>query len=138
MKLAPLLCRWFAMHLLVIPTGIECIEVTEHFSFCRGNAIKYLWRAGAKGNLVEDLRKAVWYIEREIANIEAERSVKPAAETPAFFGGGTLGWPDEGPKEAGTVVQNKPYIHVQPPLTDKYGPPGPHGKERDMKPGFGQ
>lgn len=54
--------------------GIECIEVVEHFDFCRGNAIKYLWRAGSKGDVVEDLKKAVWYIEREIQSIEKKRS----------------------------------------------------------------
>lgn len=54
--------------------GIECIDALEAAlgadgvaAFCRGNAIKYLWRAGAKGDLVEDLRKAAWYINREIA-----------------------------------------------------------------------
>lgn len=54
--------------------GIECIEVVQHFAFCRGNAIKYLWRAGAKegSDEVQDLRKAIWYIEREIAMIEAQ------------------------------------------------------------------
>lgn len=60
-------------HYLALP-GVECIEVTEHFSFLRGNAIKYLWRAGSKGDAVTDLRKARWYIDREIANLtEAER-----------------------------------------------------------------
>lgn len=54
--------------------GIECIDVVEELSFLRGNAIKYLWRAGAKGDLVQDLRKAIWYIEREIANAEARSS----------------------------------------------------------------
>lgn len=49
------------------PSGIECIQVTEHMSFNVGNAIKYLWRADEKGNALEDLRKAKWYIEREIA-----------------------------------------------------------------------
>lgn len=53
------------------PSGIECIQVTEHMTFCRGNAIKYLWRAGEKGDAVEDLRKSIWYIEREIARLEA-------------------------------------------------------------------
>ena len=48
------------------PSGIECIQVTEHMSFCVGNAIKYLWRADEKGNAIEDLEKASWYIEREI------------------------------------------------------------------------
>jgi hypothetical protein len=51
------------------PSGIECIEITEHLNFCVGNAIKYLWRAGLKGEQVEDLRKARWYIDREIARI---------------------------------------------------------------------
>ena len=51
------------------PSGIECIEITEHMNFCVGNAIKYLWRAGLKGAQVEDLRKARWYIDREIARI---------------------------------------------------------------------
>ena len=51
------------------PSGVECIEVTEHLNFCIGNAIKYLWRAGLKGEQVEDLRKARWYIDREIARI---------------------------------------------------------------------
>lgn len=52
------------------PSGIECIEVTEHMSFCLGNAIKYIWRAGLKNdNAVEDLSKAVWYLEREISRI---------------------------------------------------------------------
>lgn len=53
--------------------GIECIDVVEHFDFLRGNAIKYLWRAGAKGDTVTDLRKARWYIDREIANLEREQ-----------------------------------------------------------------
>lgn len=51
------------------PSGVECIQVAEHLNFCRGNAIKYIWRAGEKGDAVEDLRKAVWYLEREIARL---------------------------------------------------------------------
>ena len=51
------------------PSGVECIEITEHINFCVGNAIKYLWRAGLKGEQVEDLHKARWYIDREIARI---------------------------------------------------------------------
>lgn len=52
--------------------GIECIEVTQHFDFLRGNAIKYLWRAGLKGDdtkTVEDLKKAIWYVQREIDSL---------------------------------------------------------------------
>ena len=48
------------------PSGIEAIEITECFNFCMGNAIKYIWRAGGKADAIEDLRKAVWYLEREI------------------------------------------------------------------------
>jgi hypothetical protein len=53
------------------PSGIECIDVVEHMGFCLGNAIKYIWRADLKGDAIEDLRKARWYIEREIARREA-------------------------------------------------------------------
>jgi hypothetical protein len=50
--------------------GIECIQVTEQFNFNKGNAIKYVWRSGEKGNEVEDLKKAKWYIDREIEGLE--------------------------------------------------------------------
>ncbi len=57
-------------HYTAHPSGVECITITEHMNFCRGNAVKYIWRAGLKGDsAVEDLRKAVWYLEREIARI---------------------------------------------------------------------
>lgn len=51
------------------PSGIECITVTEHYNFNIGNAIKYLWRAGLKGQQLEDLRKARWYVDREIQRL---------------------------------------------------------------------
>lgn len=51
--------------------GIECIEVVERLSFNIGNAIKYLWRAGEKGNKAEDLRKAAWYLQRETNRVWA-------------------------------------------------------------------
>jgi hypothetical protein len=47
------------------PSGVECITVVEHLSYNLGNAIAYLWRAPHKGNLQEDLDKAIWYIKRE-------------------------------------------------------------------------
>lgn len=55
------------------PSGVECITVTEHMNFCRGNAVKYIWRAGEKGDAVEDLRKAVWYLQREIERIKRKK-----------------------------------------------------------------
>ena len=50
--------------------AIECIDVTQHMNFTRGNAMKYLWRAGAKGEPIQDLEKALWYIEREIQSLK--------------------------------------------------------------------
>lgn len=52
------------------PSGIECIKITRHHCFSIGNAIKYLWRAGLKDDSslsskekeIEDLEKAIWYI----------------------------------------------------------------------------
>lgn len=54
-------------HYTAHPSGIECIQITEHMGFCLGNAVKYIWRAGLKSDATQDLQKAVWYIEREIA-----------------------------------------------------------------------
>ena len=55
--------------------GMEAIDVIEAFfpgSFHLGNAFKYIARAGKKGNAVEDLHKAAWYVSREISRLEAE------------------------------------------------------------------
>lgn len=53
------------------PSGVECIQITEHMNFCLGNAVKYIWRAGLKdGNSSgQDLEKAIWYINREIERL---------------------------------------------------------------------
>jgi hypothetical protein len=48
------------------PSGVECITVTEHMGFNLGNAVKYIWRADLKADALEDLRKAAWYVNREI------------------------------------------------------------------------
>jgi hypothetical protein len=52
------------------PSGVECITVTEHMGFNLGNALKYIWRADEKGSALEDLRKARWYVDREIQRRE--------------------------------------------------------------------
>jgi len=56
--------------------GIETIDFIEakNLNFHLGNAAKYISRAGYKlgADPVEDLRKAIWYIEREIARRVAE------------------------------------------------------------------
>ena len=62
------------------PSGIECIEITRHYPFNVGNAIKYLWRAGLKKDAslsdkqkeIEDLNKAIWYIKDRIKDLSAE------------------------------------------------------------------
>ena len=52
---------------------VEVITITENLNFCRGNAVKYICRAGAKNPdlEVQDLQKALWYLEREIARLRA-------------------------------------------------------------------
>jgi len=54
------------------PSGIECITITEHMSFCLGNAVKYLWRSHEQPPplRLQDLRKARWYVDREIQRVE--------------------------------------------------------------------
>lgn len=51
------------------PSGVECITVVEHMNFCLGNAMKYIWRAGEKGDAKEDIKKAIWYLNRELERI---------------------------------------------------------------------
>lgn len=62
-------------HYISDPSGIECIQIVRHRNFNIGNAIKYLWRAGLKdGNSdIQDLRKAVWYIQDEIERLQTQK-----------------------------------------------------------------
>lgn len=63
------------------PSGIECIEIARHYCFSIGNAFKYLWRAGLKKDNglkdidkeIEDLEKAIWYINDRIKQLEKMR-----------------------------------------------------------------
>ena len=57
----------YPKHYTSHPSGVECITITEHMGFNLGNSLKYIWRADLKGDAIEDLEKAKWYIEREIA-----------------------------------------------------------------------
>lgn len=60
------------------PSGVECIEITEHMNFNLGNAIKYIWRAGLKDEYPEeDLKKALWYLDREIKRLTKLNEGKP-------------------------------------------------------------
>jgi len=57
-------------HYTWLPNGLEVIDITKYFSFVRGNAIKYLMRASHKGSELEDLRKARWYLDLDIKQLE--------------------------------------------------------------------
>lgn len=54
------------------PSGVEAIDVIEHMPFNVGTAVKYLWRLGLKDDPIQELKKARWYIDREITKRERE------------------------------------------------------------------
>lgn len=58
--------------------GIEVIDLTEQMNFNRGNAVKYIARAGLKDpdREVEDLQKARWYLDREIARMTVPGAIE--------------------------------------------------------------
>lgn len=62
------------------PSGVECLQITEHMGFCLGNAIKYIWRADLKHDAIEDLKKAQFYLAREIARREKASVYSPVAK----------------------------------------------------------
>jgi len=47
------------------PSGVETVRLTEHLSAMIGSAVKYVWRRGLKGPIVQDLEKAAWCFRRE-------------------------------------------------------------------------
>jgi hypothetical protein len=61
------------LHYTSHPSGVECITITEHFNFCLGNAIKYIWRSDEKDDPLQDLKKARWYLDREIQRLESNQ-----------------------------------------------------------------
>lgn len=58
-------------HYTGLKCGVEVIDITEGMGFCLGNVIKYVLRCDLKGNAVQDLMKARWYLDREITRREA-------------------------------------------------------------------
>lgn len=54
------------------PSGVECITVARHMGFNLGNVMKYIWRSDHKGSTLEDLKKARFYLDDEIARIEGK------------------------------------------------------------------
>lgn len=61
------------------PSGVECIDVVQHMNFNLGNAVKYIWRCDEKGNPIQDLEKAIFYLKQEIKR-------RKATMPPRFYG----------------------------------------------------
>lgn len=61
--------------------SIEVITVIEDWdlNFCLGNAVKYIARSKHKGSELEDLKKAAWYLDREIKRLEATKFLNSKA-----------------------------------------------------------
>jgi len=62
------------------PSGVECIEVAEWWSFNLGSVLKYIWRWQDKGG-IEDLEKALWYLNREIERAKKNGASMPRMQT---------------------------------------------------------
>jgi Protein of unknwon function (DUF3310) len=61
-------------HYTAHPSGVECVDIAEYMTFNVGNAVKYLWRSGLKTkDPIEDLKKAAWYIQREIERLTKKK-----------------------------------------------------------------
>ena len=67
------------------PSGVECSTIIRHMIHNRGAAIKYIWRAGEKdpAKEIEDLKKAIWFLQDEIARLESETASKAPADAAA-------------------------------------------------------
>ncbi|ACY35904.1 hypothetical protein CMP1-08 [Clavibacter phage CMP1] len=89
--------------------GVEVIDLTEQLTFNTGNAVKYLSRAGRKSaDPIEDLRKARWYVDREILRIEKQNGTQPDSDSSV---GSTEEETDSGerrPARAGGQVELSP------------------------------
>ncbi|MGV9693351.1 DUF3310 domain-containing protein [Streptomyces sp. NPDC003444] len=58
-------------HYTWLPNGVEVIDITSHFNFALGNALKYIMRSEHKNDALEDLKKARWYLDYEIKQRES-------------------------------------------------------------------
>lgn len=75
------------------PAGIECIDIIRHYTCDIANAIKYLWRAGLKPEQgisdrdkeIEDLKKALWYIDDYRRNCAGETCAEVARGDMMYF-----------------------------------------------------
>ncbi|MBT9132070.1 MAG: hypothetical protein DDT33_00580 [Firmicutes bacterium] len=71
--------------------NIEVIDYIEDQQFCYhlGNAVDYISRAKHKGHMVNDLRKAIWFISRKIEGEENDHSTRVPKKTTRFDPKGT-------------------------------------------------
>lgn len=53
-------------HYTTHPSGVQCIEISQHLSGCLAQAFQYVWRCGQKDDPAQELNKALWFIEREL------------------------------------------------------------------------
>lgn len=75
-------------------SGVECIDVVRHLPFAQGNAMKYVWRAGHKDDIKQDLDKALWYVNDCIA----QKSAVPIIDSPV---------------ETNLLTEHRKYLHEQ-------------------------
>jgi len=91
------------------PSGIECIDITKHMNFCLGNVFKYCWRADLKADAIEDLRKARFYLDAEIARREkAQQEVERARELSGEFFDGDWAFRE------GRSLDDNPFGRLEP------------------------
>ena len=102
----------------------EPIDVIEDWGldFQLGNAVKYISRAGRKGNAIQDLEKAIWYIQREISKLEKEREAK--SHVASVWGGVVLN-PNDPPaavpvpnKDTAVVTDTNGTVDINPSLDE--------------------
>jgi len=79
------------------PSGLEAIQITEHFNGNIAQAFQYLWRLGLKGKdtVLSDLRKAVWFTNRELMRLGGESMLKDGLQGPPVLD--KTKWPTKGP-----------------------------------------
>ena len=62
----------------------ESIDIIEDFElgFNLGNAIKYILRSERKGHKLQDLKKVIWYLEREASKVYLDQEILPLVPPP--------------------------------------------------------
>lgn len=73
------------VHYTSHPSGVECIDIVKHMGFNLGNVIKYVWRADLKGDALEDLKKAKFYLECELGRREKSTKSVPHIKHSSFY-----------------------------------------------------